>query len=113
MEWFFYIIVIVCLIDIEEKLKKLMNNNYNLDSRKENNNKMVLEQYLNKEVYIVMNDDAEISDQHLFSAGGKTIGKITDYDSTWILFEYYNKNKKETIHRYIKIKDLKSIDEVN
>ena len=113
MEWVFAIVIIFCLLDIEEKIKKLSDkidkngneNNYN------KNTKIVLEEYLNKDVCIILKDDAEISDGHLFFADQKNKGKIIDFDNKWVVFSL--PKKKEKIIYYIKISDIESIDVIS
>jgi len=43
MEWVFYIMVVFCLFDIEEKLKKLMTNNQEKNNTQKEKNKIILE----------------------------------------------------------------------
>lgn len=101
MEIFLGFVIIFILIDIEEKLKKLQ--------KKENNKHLDLSEYLNKDVYIVL-DNENVSDYYLFSSIMKTIGKIIEYDDTWIAFRYYNKNTKNNVTQYLRINDVKSIN---
>lgn len=54
---------------------------------------MDLSNYLNKDVYIVLNND-NVTDSYLFSSMMKTIGKIIDYDNKWFIFNYYNKSER-------------------
>lgn len=89
------------LIDIEEKLKKLQ--------VKEKQNHLNIGNYLNKQVYIVL-DNENVTDYYLFNSVTKTMGKIIDYDDTWFIFSYYNKNKRKNITQYLRISDLKSIN---
>ena len=89
------------MIDIEEKLKKLQ--------VKEKQNHLNIGNYLNKQVYIVL-DNENVTDYYLFNSVTKTMGKIIDYDDTWFIFSYYNKNKRKNITQYLRISDLKSIN---
>ncbi len=91
----------IMLIDIEEKLKKLQ--------VKEKQNHLNIGNYLNKQVYIVL-DNENVTDYYLFNSVTKTMGKIIDYDDTWFIFSYYNKNKRKNITQYLRISDLKSIN---
>ena len=91
----------IMLIDIEEKLKKLQ--------VKEKQNHLNIGNYLNKQVYIVL-DNENVTDYYLFNSLTKTMGKIIDYDDTWLIFSYYNKNKRKNITQYLRISDLKSIN---
>ena len=50
MEWVFYIMVVFCLFDIEEKLKKLMTNNQEKNNTQKEKNKIILENYIGKKV---------------------------------------------------------------
>jgi len=43
MEWVFYIMVVFCLFDIEEKLKKLMTNNQEKNNTQKEKNKIIEE----------------------------------------------------------------------
>lgn len=115
MQWAFALIIIFFLYDIKDKIKKL---DEKLDEKLENNNKntlnnkkIILEDYLNKDVCIIIKDESEILDQHLFFAGQKNKGKIIDFDNEWIMFKM--KKKKENTIYYIKVKDIESIDEIN
>lgn len=113
MEWVFAIILICYLSDIESKLKRVLENQDNNEIEKtigNTNRKIVFNEYLNKEVCIVLKDDIEMSEQHLFYAGEKNKGIITDFDDNWIIFNL--KKKKENIKYYIRIKDIESIDEI-
>ncbi len=101
MEIFIGIVIVIMLIDIEEKLKKLQ--------VKEKQNHLNIGNYLNKQVYIVL-DNENVTDYYLFSSVTETMGKIIDYDDTWFIFSYYNKNKRKNITQYLRISDLKSIN---
>lgn len=90
--------------DTNEKLKKILN--------KDKKNKLDLGIYLNKSVYIILNNE-NITDEYLFSSVTKTVGKILNYDENWFVFEYYNKNARKTIKQYLKISDLESINFIN
>lgn len=103
MEIFLGFVIIAILLDIEEKLRKMQ--------VKEKSNCLDLSNYLNKEVYIVLNND-NVTDSYLFSAMMKTVGKIIDYDDKWFIFNYYNKSVRKNITQYLKISDLKSINEI-
>ncbi len=94
-------VIVIMLIDIEEKLKKLQ--------VKEKQNHLNIGNYLNKQVYIVL-DNENVTDYYLFNSLTKTMGKIIDYDDTWLIFSYYNKNKRKNITQYLRISDLKSIN---
>lgn len=103
MEVFLMFVILVILIDVEEKLRKMQ--------VKEKSNHLDLSNYLNKDVYIVLNND-NVTNSYLFNSMMKTIGKIIDYDDTWFLFSYYNKNERKNITQYLRIIDLKSINEI-
>ena len=94
-------VIVIMLIDIEEKLKKLQ--------VKEKQNHLNIGNYLNKQVYIVL-DNENVTDYYLFNSVTKTMGKIIDYDDTWFIFSYYNKNTRKNITQYLRISDLKSIN---
>lgn len=94
-------VIVILLFDIEEKLKKLQ--------VKEKQNHLNIGNYLNKQVYIVL-DNENVTDYCLFNSVTKTMGKIIDYDDTWFIFSYYNKNKRKNITQYLRISDLKSIN---
>lgn len=94
-------VIVIILIDIEEKLKKLQ--------VKEKQNHLNIGNYLNKQVYIVL-DNENVTDYYLFNSVTKTMGKIIDYDDTWFIFSYYNKTKRKNITQYLRISDLKSIN---
>ena len=76
---------------------------------KEKQNHLNIGNYLNKHVYIVL-DNENVTDYYLFNSLTKTMGKIIDYDDTWLIFSYYNKNKRKNITQYLRISDLKSIN---
>ena len=94
-------VIVIMLIDIEEKLKKLQ--------VKEKQNHLNIGNYLNKQVYIVL-DNENVTDYYLFNSLTKTMGKIIDYDDTWFIFSCYNKTKRKNITQYLRISDLKSIN---
>lgn len=113
MEWIFALIIIFCLLDIEEKIKKLfakIDKNDN-ETNFNKNTKIVLEEYINKDVCIILKDDTEISDGYLFFVGQKNTGKIIDFDNKWVVFSL--QKKKEKILYYIKISDIESIDVIS
>lgn len=103
MEIFLGFVIIIILFDIEEKLKNLQ--------AKEKYNHLDIGDYLNKQVYIVL-DNENVTDYYLFNSVTKTMGKIIDYDDTWFIFSYYNKNKRKNIIQYLRISDLKSINTI-
>ena len=111
MEGVFYIMVVFCLFDIEEKLKKLMTNNQEKNNTQKEKNKIILENYIGKKVSITIDND-DINDSYLFSSTSQTIGEITACDSSWFAFKYSNKSGKKTVTQYFRIKDLVSIDEI-
>ena len=101
MEIFLGFVIIIILFDIEEKLKKLQ--------AKVKQNHLDIGNYLNKQVYIVL-DNENVTDYYLFNSITKTMGKIIDYDDTWFIFSYYNKNKRKSVTQYLRISDLKSVN---
>lgn len=103
MEIVLCFIIIALLLDVDEKLRKMQ--------MKEKSHRIDLSDYLEKEVYIVLDDD-NVTNSYLFSTMMKTIGKIIDYDDTWFIFRYYNKSERKNITQYLKIGDLKSINEI-
>lgn len=103
MEIFLGFVIIIILFDIEEKLKKLQ--------AKVKQNHLDIGNYLNKQVYIVL-DNENVTDYYLFNSITKTMGKIIDYDDTWFIFNYYNKSERKNITEYLKISDLKGINEI-
>ncbi len=106
MEYFYIIlgfVILFALFDINEKLKKLLD--------KEKKNKLNLNDYLNKDVYIIINNE-NVTNFYLFSSSFKTVGRILDYDDNWFIFRYYNKSEKQTVTEYLKISDLESINEI-
>jgi len=103
MTTFLCFVIIIILIDIEDKLKK--------QEPQEKTNPLNLKVYLNEEVYLELDND-KVKDSYLFSSVFKTIGKIIDYDDTWFIFSYYDKNKRKNITRYLRINDLKSINRI-
>lgn len=103
METVLLFAILAILIDVEEKLRKMQ--------VKEKSNRLDLSNYLNKDVYIVLNND-NVTNSYLFSSMMKTVGKIIDYDDTWFIFDYYNKSERKNITQYLKISDLKSINEI-
>lgn len=106
MEWVFFMGILFCLFDIQAKLNKL--------TKKEENNKkknsvkidMMIKDYIGKDVKI------EVDDEVIFSIEFDVIGQIVDYDKDWFVFRYYHKSKKKYVKQYLRIKNLKSIDEV-
>lgn len=103
METVLLFAILAILIDVEEKLRKMQ--------VKEKSKHLDLSNYLNKDVYIVLNND-NVANSYLFSSMMKTVGKIIDYDDTWFIFDYYNKSERKNITQYLKISDLKSINEI-
>lgn len=103
MEIVLCFIIIALLLDVDEKLRKMQT--------KEKSHRIDLSDYLEKEVYIVLDDD-NVTNSYLFSTMMKTVGKIIDYDDTWFIFRYYNKSERKNITQYLKISDLKSINEI-
>lgn len=103
MEAFLGFLILIMLFDIEDKLKKIRD--------REREHHFNLSDYLNKDVYIVLKND-NVTDSYLFSTMVKTIGKITDYDDSWFVFNYYNKNKKKNVSQYLRVSDLKSVNEI-
>lgn len=103
MEVFLGFIIIAILLDIEEKLKRFQ--------KKEKLGNINLNNYLNKDVYIVLKND-NVTNSYLFSTTSKTIGKIIDFDNNWFIFNYYNKNEKKNTTQYLRINDLRSINEI-
>ncbi len=110
MNWYFYIIIIILLIDLESKLNKVIKNQ-EIKSDDIKNSDFLLRNYLGKKVVLEIEND-DIENEYLFSCGYETIGEIIDFDQEWFLFEYYNKGKKKTIKQYFRIKDLVSINEI-
>lgn len=96
-------VILAILIDVEEKLRKMQ--------AKERSTRLDLSNYLNKDVYIVLNND-NVTNSYLFSSMMKTVGKIIDYDDIWFIFSYYSKSERKNITQYLKISDLKSINEI-
>ena len=103
MEVFLGFVILIVLIDIEDKLKKM--------KEKDKKNHFNLNSYLHKKVYIVVDNDA-IQDAYLFSSSIKTLGEIIDYDDTWLIFCYYDKSKRKNTTQYLRIRDVKSINEI-
>lgn len=102
MEWIFYIGVIFCLIDIEQKLQ-------NLSKDEKRNNRLPLKDYLGKKVSLIISND-DINNSYQFSSTQNVEGNITDFDDEWLEFTYLNKNKEYV--QYFRIKDVESIDEI-
>lgn len=102
MEWIFYIGVILCLIDIEQKLQ-------NLSKEKKRSNRLPLKDYIGKKVSLVISND-DINNSYQFSSIQNMEGNITDFDDEWLEFTYMNKNKEYV--QYFRIKDVESIDEI-
>lgn len=111
MEWIFYIMIVFCLFDIEEKLRKIMSNNKQKNGNEKEKNKIILKNYINKKVSITIDND-DINNSYLFSSISQTVGEITTCDSRWFAFKYYDKEEKKTVTQYFRIKDLVSIDEI-
>lgn len=89
MEWIFYVAVVVCLIDIEEKLQIIMKK----DSTTYKKETISFDQYRNKKVSIIVRDD-DFFDSYLFSSLSNVTGKIIDFDDEWVIFQFYDKSKK-------------------
>lgn len=102
MEWIFYIGVIFCLIDIEQKLQ-------NLSKDEKRNNRLPLKDYLSKKVSLIISN-ADINNSYQFSSTQNVEGNITDFDEEWLEFTYLNKNKEYV--QYFRIKDVESINEI-
>ena len=104
---FLYVILAVTILcklsDVNDKLKKLLT--------QEKQNKLDFSDCLNKDVYIILNND-NVTDSYLFTSIMKTMGKILDYDDHWFVFRYYDKNKKQNVTRYLRTSDLLSINEI-
>lgn len=107
MNWFFFIVILLVLFDIKDKLNKLLKR----DNKNNSNLQINLAQYKNKNVTITINND-DVEDAYLFSTFSNTVGKIIEYDKEWFIFSYYNKNNNTTTEQYLRIKDIESIDEV-
>lgn len=103
MKMFLGFLILIVLLDIETKLGKLL--------IKEKTNHLDLKTYLNKDIYIVLNND-NVENSYLFSSVIKTIGRILDYDEQWFIFSYYDKSARKNIIQYLRICDLKSISEI-
>lgn len=103
MEVFLSLLILAILFDIEERLKKMQ--------FKEKTSCLNLSSYLNKDVYIVLDND-NVTNSYLFSTMLKTIGQIIDYDDKWFAFRYYNKSERKNVTQYLRISDLKSINEI-
>ena len=110
MEWILYGVMIIFLIDIEEKIRKMNRNNF-LNQSQKNKSAFAINEYENKRVSIILKDIGLLADEYL-SANKNIVGEITDFDDEWIVYKYYNKTKKETILQYIRISYIESIDEV-
>lgn len=65
-----------------------------------------------KNINMTILDNDNVTDSYLFSTMMKTAGKIIDYDDTWFIFNYYNKSERKNITEYLKISDLKGINEI-
>jgi len=109
MEWIFFMVIIIYLIDINSKISKMQNNNTN--NKSINKSKFIIENYIGKKVNIEI-DNEDINDSHLFSSVYNTIGEIVECDDEWFLFRYYDKSKKQTINQYMRIRDITSINEI-
>lgn len=107
MNWFFFIVILLILLDVEDKLNKLKQ-----DKKIEKKLYLDLQQYKNKSVSITINND-NLEDSYLFSSISNTTGKIVGYDKEWFVFSYYNKNTNTQTEQYLRIRDIESINEVN
>ncbi len=107
MEWFFYVICICIIIDIESKLGTLLKNQNVVEKKK--NMTHIMKDLVGKKVTLII-DNEDIQESYLFSSSVNTIGVIKEYNDTWLLFEY--ENKKETVQRYFRICDITSINEI-
>lgn len=109
MKYVFAIAVIFMLINLEEKCSKILKQ---LKNDKEANKKELninLEECLEKKVVIHLNDECEIYNNSEYLYQGVE-GEITNFDSRWLSFKFYNKTKKKNICQLIKIDDIESID---
>ena len=103
MEKFLLLVIVFMLIDIEGKL--------NREKKKDEKKNWDLKSYLNKEVYIVLDND-DVDDAYLFSAISKTVGVITDFDEEWFVLKFYHKDKRMEVTEFLRIGDLESIGEI-
>ncbi len=103
MEWFFLLMFLFLLMDIEGKLNKI------IDEKKKG--KLNLKEYLNKKVYLVLENE-EIENDSYFEIGSQVEGTIVDYDEEWFVFSYYHKEKRKKVNHYLRIKDLISVEEI-
>lgn len=103
--WCFGIMIFCCFADIESKLNKLLKQN-KTDKKKEIN----LSEYKGKQVSFSLTNDNIFDHMTLYTSD--IIGEIIDYDSQWVVYQYHNKKKKETVTQYIRIKDIVSISEI-
>lgn len=105
MEYFFYIIVVVILIDLESKISKIkkdMNQNKKINIKEISN-------LVGKKVCINI-DNENINNSYLFTPSYNTKGIIKEVNNDWLIFVY--ETKKETIEQYFRLRDIISIDEI-
>lgn len=104
MEYVFFFIIIMMLLDLESKISKNI---------KKNENKKIypieLNELIGKKVCLNIEND-NIENAYLFDPVSSTEGIIKEFDEEWLLFEYNVKN--EIIQQYFRIEDIVSIDEL-
>lgn len=113
MKWVMFIIVIAMISSVlsnqDKIIKELQDKKF--DNKKNKDNNLPLESYLNKKVSIEIDND-DITNVHLFSSMYNTSGEIVDYDNEWIEFRYKDKSKNKMVNKFFRIRDIVSINEI-
>lgn len=113
MKWVMFIIIIVMISSVlssqDKIIKELQDKKF--DNKKNRDNNLTLESYLNKKVNIEIDND-DINNSYIFSSIYNTTGEIVDYDNEWIEFRYKDKSKNKIINKFFRIRDIVSINEI-
>ena len=113
MKWVMFIIVIAMISSVlsnqDKIIKELQDKKF--DNKKNKDNNLPLESYLNKKVSIEI-DNVDKTNVHFFSSRYYTSGEIVDYDNEWIEFRYKDKSKNKMVNKFFRIRDIVSINEI-
>lgn len=114
MKWVMFCIIIAMISSVlsnQDKIIKRLEGK-EIDSRKNNKeNNFSLKDYINKKVCIEIDND-DINNSYLFSSMYNTSGEIIDYDDEWLEFRYEDKSKHKIVHKFFRIRDIVSINEI-
>lgn len=106
MNTFLFLIIIGILIDLENKISKIIDKG----GQRRYMNPNEVKKLIGKTVCLHIEND-NINDSYLFSSITNTKGKVKECDREWVRFEY--ETKQELVSRYFRISDISSIDELD